>query len=409
MNLPKIAKKSPILKTFQSLEAPHYGYLFASGWLFSVSRWGVGFLGGFVMNEMTGSPLYVQLTGTFMWGPLLLAGLVGGAISDRFDRKRTVMAFFLLMVPVTILMGGLALLDLLKPWIVFLSMLVVGVGWVIDMTARRALIYDLVGPAQINNALALEMFSSASGLALGALLGGTIVELLGVGYAYWAVAIFLTASVVSMAKVPSISVTDLPVGEGFFRTMFQGLRELSGNHLLFSVLGVTLIADFFFFSYTPLLQVIGERVGGTPFSIGLLVASAGVGMMVGSLWVAAFSPSRGLAYVWGAFSAMVLVIGLAITSEYGWVLFFAMVSAVSFGLFGATQGALTMTSVKKDMRGRAMGLLSMAIGSLPIGMYILGLLAEKVGAENSIIIFNVTGIATLVLFLVWRPQVLRAH
>ena len=103
-------------------------------------------------------------------------------------------------------MGALALFDLLKPWMLFLSMLVVGVGWVIDMTARRALIYDLVGPSQINNALALEMFSSASGLALGSFIGGAVIELLGVGYAYWAVAIFLTISVISMAKVPSVPV-----------------------------------------------------------------------------------------------------------------------------------------------------------------------------------------------------------
>ncbi len=398
-----------MLKTFESLQTPYYRYLFLSGWLFSVSRWGVGFLGAFVMNDMTGSPLYVQLTGTFMWGPLLLTGLVGGAISDRLDRKRTLVAFFLLMVPFTILMGALALFDLLKPWMIFLSMLVVGVGWVIDMTARRALIYDLVGPSQINNALALEMFSSASGLALGSFIGGAVIELLGVGYAYWAVAIFLTISVISMAKVPSVPVTSSPTGEGFFRTMVQGLRELSGNRLLFSVLGVTLIADAFFYSYTPLLQVIGERVGGTPFSIGLLAASTGVGMMLGSLWVATFTPPRGIAYVWGAFSAMALVVGVATTDEYGWVLFFAMISSVSFGLFGATQSALTMTSVRENMRGRAMGLLSMAIGSLPIGMYILGLLAEIVGAEQSIIIFNVTGILALAVFLAWRPQVFRAR
>ena len=56
-----------------------------------------------------------------------------------------------------------------------------------------------------------------------------------------------------------------------------------------------------------------------------------------------------------------------------------------------------------------MGLLSMAIGSLPIGMYILGLLAEIVGAEQSIIIFNVTGILALAVFLAWRPQVFRAR
>ena len=106
---------------------------------------------------------------------------------------------------------------------------------------------------------------------------------------------------------------------------------------------------------------------------------------------------------------MALVVGVATTDEYGWVLFFAMVSSVSFGLFGATQSALTMTSVRENMRGRAMGLLSMAIGSLPIGMYILGLLAEIVGAEQSIIIFNVTGIVVLAVFLVWRPQVFRAR
>ena len=76
-------------------------------------------------------------------------------------------------------------------------------------------------------------------------------------------------------------------------------------------------------------------------------------------------------------------------------------------MFGATQAALVMTSVDAPMRGRAMGLLSMAIGVLPVGMILLGEVSELVGAPTALIVANVLGLVSVLGFLRVRPQAFR--
>ncbi len=66
-----------------------------------------------------------------------------------------------------------------------------------------------------------------------------------------------------------------------------------------------------------------------------------------------------------------------------------------------------MTAVPEAMRGRAMGLLSTAIGALPLGMYGLGELAEAVGAPAAIAAFNLTGFVALLVWNLWRPEARR--
>jgi MFS family permease len=386
------------------LQAPYFARVYASGWIFSIVRWGLSFLGTFVVNDLTGSPRLVQLAGAFMWAPLLFAGLLGGAISDRFDRRRTVLWLFAAMVPLTLGMGWLGLAGRLDVWVVTPFMTLIGIGWVIDMTARRALVYDLVGPEQIDNALALEMFSTASGLALGSLVGGSLIEWLGVGSAYLAIAGLVAIAALCMWSVPSVEGTHTPAAEPFLRALTSGFRALPQNLTLVSILGVTVIVDFFCFSYAPLIQVVGVRLGATPVGIGLLATSTGVGMMFGSLWVAAAQPHRGHAYLAGSVIAMGFLFGFVLFDSYGWVLASLFASSVGFGLFGATQGALTITAADAAMRGRAMGLLSMAIGSLPFGMYALGELAERIGVTAAVVAFNVAGLVLLTAWIVLRPE-----
>ena len=104
---------------------------------------------------------------------------------------------------------------------------------------------------------------------------------------------------------------------------------------------------------------------------------------------------------------MVVMLGFALFREYVLVLLSLFVAAVGLGFFGSTQGALIMTSVPDAMRGRALGLLSTAIGSLPIGMYALGELAEAVGAPTAVIAFNVTGLVVLLAWTFWHPEARR--
>jgi MFS family permease len=89
----------------------------------------------------------------------------------------------------------------------------------------------------------------------------------------------------------------------------------------------------------------------------------------------------------------------------------ALVALVLTGIcsagFASVQSALVMTVSPVEMRGRAMGLLSMAIGSLPFGMLVLGLLAEQVGPHNAVVISAAAGSVGLALWLFRHPEVTR--
>jgi MFS family permease len=144
------------------------------------------------------------------------------------------------------------------------------------------------------------------------------------------------------------------------------------------------------------------------FLTGLLAAMVGFGMMAGSSFVASVQPRRrGLAYVAGSGLAMVVLVGFALSPWYAVAAGCLLVAASGMGLFGSTQSTLVMTAVEPELRGRALGLLSTAIGVLPLGMIALGELAEVVGARAAIVTSAVTGLVALVAWLWHRPDVLR--
>ena len=87
---------------------------------------------------------------------------------------------------------------------------------------------------------------------------------------------------------------------------------------LISILGVTAFVNFFFFSATPLLQVVGGKFNVGPALLGLLAAMLGIGMFAGSLGIAHYQPRRcGLLYVVGSYIAFVFMTGFALVPLYG--------------------------------------------------------------------------------------------
>jgi MFS family permease len=400
---------------FAVFRVPGFAPTYAVGVVWSMCRWGLGFLGAYVVKDLTGSPRLVQLTGAMLWAPLLLAGMVGGTISDRFPRRTVLLTQFAVLCPLTAGVGLLALSDNLALPVLYAYMVIAGFGWVIDMTVRRAMVHDIVGDEHLNRAMAFEGLSSSLGLAAGAMAGGALIEL-GTGQAYLVVAGAMVVAAALVTRVPasalSMTVTAPVPGPSGGRASFtaevaEGLRSLGSTPLLLSILGVTALTNFFHFAYFPIVPVIAERVGADGFMAGLLAAATGFGMAMGSTFVLARRPHRGVAYVVGASGAFLLLNGFALFDRYLFVYLSLLAASAFVGVFGATQSVLVMTAADPAMRGRALGMLSMAIGCLPLGMYGLGELAEVVGAPAAVVTANVVGLGCLWAFLAWRPQVLR--
>ena len=419
--------------------APGFAATYTVGVVWSLCRWAIGFLGAYVVADLTGSPRLVQLTGAMLWAPLLLAGVVGGAVSDRLPRRALLLGQFAVLGPLTAGIGLLSLLDRLPLWLLYAYMMAAGFGWVIDMTVRRALVYDLVGDRHVDRAMALEGLASSLGLAVGAFAGGALIGAVGAAGAYLTVAgaIAVAAALVGLippadqlpestpaspALSPPAAVTTpgdtlppegpghpAPAPSSLRAEIVDGLRLVGRWPVLASVLGVTALVNFFHFSYFPIVPVIADGLGASPTATGGLAAATGLGMAVGSLIVLRFRVARGPAYVVGSTGAFVFILGFAWFDDY-WPVFVSLLLASCFvGLFGATQSALVMTSVGPTVRGRAMGLLAVAIGMLPLGMASLGEAAEAIGPGTALLISNLVGVVGMWLFLWRRPDVLRVR
>ncbi len=171
---------------------------------------------------------------------------------------------------------------------------------------------------------------------------------------------------------------------------------------------MTVIANFFLFAYFPIVPVVAEDLGASPFLVGLLTAGTGLGMMTGSLLMARFQPRRrGLAYVAGVFVALVFLVPFALAPSYPVALAAIVCSGIGAGLFGSTQTTLVMAAAPAPLRGRALGLLSMAIGALPIGMYVLGESAERIGVGPALLVNAGLGAVVLIAWNLRHPDVTR--
>ncbi|MDH4076066.1 MAG: MFS transporter, partial [Acidimicrobiia bacterium] len=189
------------VSALDTFSVPSFGLIWLSGLIWHLSRWGVSFLGSVVINDLTHSPRLVQLGGSLLYAPLLVGGVAGGLVSDRFDRLRTVRVQLAVIVPLTVAIGALAATDRLQVWMLYLYMFMVGIGWVTDMTSRRAMVFDIVGPQRMGNAMALESLSLSSGAVIGPLVGGTALKAIGTGPSYYVIAAMVTVAFVVLLPV----------------------------------------------------------------------------------------------------------------------------------------------------------------------------------------------------------------
>jgi MFS family permease len=393
------------LAVLDALREPHFRKLWLAGVCANTARWMDVLVLGWIALELTDSPLLVGLAGFCRSIPMIALGPVGGLLADRLDRGRVMLAGQLVNVAVA---GVLALLFASGrgafPPLVLLS-LVLGVVVAIDFPSRRTALYALVGPGRITNAISLESVSVQGSKILGPVLGGVLLARFGATGCYLAlVGLYGAALLLHAALTRRVPMPGAGGGEPVAGGLATAVREVWAHPLIRAVLVITVLMNSLVFPHQNILAVFARDVLDIgPARLGLLVAANGVGALAGALIIAArrgpgyHGPVFGL----GSLAAAVLLVAFAVLPWYGPAVALQLLIGFAEAGFGTMQSAIVLLAAPERLRGRAMGILSVCIGTYPLGALWIGFLAGQIGAAPAI------ALGALAAALVMLPVVAR--
>ena len=375
------------------------------GTLTSLVRWFEMLVVGVYVFAATGSATLTAVMSALRVVPLALFGAFGGAVSDRFDRRRLMQWSLAAMCALSAGLAGLAWSGRIEIWHLGAAAFASGVFWIMDFPVRRALIGEVIPSSLLGRAMGVDTITNNGTRMLGPLAGGALLVTVGLEGTFAISSVLYALSLLSCYPVRFQPPRPETRRANVWRSFGEGIRRLRRDRNLAAILSVTVVFNLWAFPMVAMIPVVGEeQLGLGPSGVGLLASAEGAGALVGSFLIAVLArPVSFVALYFGGCAAFVVFsIGFA-ASPIAWL---AGVMLLSVGLGGAGYAAMQTTLVlfttPAEVRGRMLGVLSACIGTSPIGFYHVGLLADWLGAPDAIALIGLEGlIALVVVSLVW--------
>ncbi len=338
-----------------------------------------------LVYRTTGSGFLLGLVTFCMQIPMLIFVPLAGLLSDRYDRRKLMIAAYALAAVQASALGLLALSGTIRVWQILLLGFLHGVIMAFETPARQSLISQMVNSRDdLPNAIALNSVLMNSGRLIGPSIAGLLLVFISEGWC------FLVNSVSFMAIIASVTMMRLPpraavVARGSLLYDLAVAARYAWNTrpirlFLTLVAMISLTAS----PYTVLMPIFARDVfGGDAHTLGFLVGSAGLGAVIGTAFLTTrpnvFELSKLMPFTSAAAGVALILVGV---SKVYWVSL-AFMACLGFGIIvtAASVNMMLQTIVDEDKRGRIISFYAMAfLGMAPVGGLIAGSLAGELGA-----------------------------
>ena len=337
--------------------------------------------------QITESTAWVGTLLAVYYSPLLVFGVVSGAVSDWLDRRTLLRGVELTIAANLGLFGALLAMGLSHLWLLLVFALVAGCLRATHQPLRSSYAYDIVGGEQVVAGLGLLSLGTRFGQLVGALMAGVVMQRLGTPAAFFALACVHGISFLLFSRLASAGAAAETERAPFGQNLREYLAEMRSNRVLLMLVLLTAAVEIFGFSFTTVLpELAASRFGLGAEGLGLMHAARALGGIVASLTLASviLPQRRGLLYL-----AVIFAFGgalLLLSAAEQWLL--ALAALILVASMAAASDVLTQSmiqlSVPNALRGRAMGAWTLAIGSAPLGHLVMGSLAVSVGVGSAL-------------------------
>lgn len=345
--------------------------------------------------EISNLPTALSIVGVAWTLPMVLFLLLGGVLSDRYDRRRLMVLADLIRAAA---IGGIGLLSILggiELWHVMALIAFAGLGDALFNPASTALVPEVVPAEELPQANALQGLVRPLMLRIiGPALGGLTVSALGPGTAFVVDAgSFLVSAALVRAMVPGVTRPVAAGGHGLRRTLAEvgeGLAFVRANPWCWATLVAAMLSLLVFFGPVEVLlpYLVKNRLGLGPDALGLVFAAGGVGSIVAAIAIGQLSvPRRRITAMYVAWT-----IGSAVLAGYGLMTALwqpMLIAAITGGFFMLGQviwNSLLQELVPRDMLGRVSSLdWLVSIGLVPLSFALTGPISGLLGPTVTMI------------------------
>jgi|WetSurMetagenome_2_1015567.scaffolds.fasta_scaffold14614_5 MFS family permease len=393
------------LRILDSLRVRGFRFYWFSAIFVAAARSMQGVVLGWLVLERTNSAFLVTVAGAFNFLPMLVMGLFSGVVADRLNRRKVLIGTQITSAIASIVLATLIITNLIQTWEIMVLTLVVGLAWALDWPCRQIFIADLAGEQNILNGVALDQWAFNSMSVIGSIVAGIIIATLGMGNAYFLIAGAYLFAAVSLFMIGRIRQTRRGSVGKIMDNVKAGVKYVISNRAILGVLLIMIVAHLTLFPFRQLLSVFARDVLKTgPEGLGYLSAAPGIGAILGGLIMASLRRSRPsvMAFAIAAVVMALLTIVFAISKSYLFSVLLLATVGFATSIYGALQTSIPLVLGDPQMRGRIMGLLSLVVGLMPLGMMVFGIITDRVGAPTVTVVGSIIGVALItgVLFLV---------
>jgi predicted MFS family arabinose efflux permease len=375
-----------------------------SGWMHTVAQ-------SWLVLQLTDSPLLLGLIGTVQFGPILLFSLVTGAFADRLPKRRVLVTTQLILATLAVTLAALVASGHIRYWHVGVVAMLGGLTQAFDAPARQSFMAELVGKADLVNAVALNSASFNAARIVGPATGGLLIARFGVVPSFLINAIGLLVVALALLRLGGRHPGPARRDTTMLQEIAEGLRYALRTPVIRLVLGLLFCVSITVFNFTVYVPLLARHVLGLGAEgFGFLMAALGVGAVSGALTVGFRRvPEPPLATMLGA-AALALggLLGLS-AARHVWVAVPLLFVTGFFGLIlVASCNTRLQLAAPDELRGRMMSLYTLVWGGVfPIGAFCVGAISEAWGVSTAFLIqgsAGLTGVAALTLWWRRRPR-----
>ena len=342
------------------------------------------------VHQLTHSNAWVGAVNLASFLPILLFVIYAGSLADRVDRRKLIIATQVVMMAAAL---GLAVATSLGQSSLALIMaltILMGVAFVFNFPAWRAMVPDLVPPKDLLNGIALDAAQFNMARFIGPALGAVIISVWSVAGAFYINAASFLAVIAALLMIRARPVTAPMQASSTRAHIMEGFSYLRANLWAVKLLTILMLEAIFGISIVVLLPAISSDVlHGGSLLYGFLVGAIGLGAVVGAplvTWLNKRFAERDIIKVsLAAFSVILMVV--AVSKNDALTISMAFLIGVTFLAASASINTVLQSRVERNMRGRIMSFYILVFqGTSPLGGLLLGYISDRTSTPFAVAI-----------------------